>query len=84
MNTTYKAIPLGIVNGTPPYISLGDLDRLSLLANGIYSYLQNKGTAANIKQLGEKAKRIPYAAISDALDELIQLGLIAEVEEVAS
>lgn len=78
MSTLYKAIPLGIRNGTPPYISLGDINDLSLLANGTYSYLINKGSAANIDELGRKAKFMPYSAINKALDELIGLGLVQE------
>lgn len=56
------------------------LAKLSWMAMGIYQYLLLNGASSPI-ELSHKSPKTLYLAISDALDELIKLGLIAEVAE---
>lgn len=57
--------------------SYRELAKLSWLAIGIYLYLVYN-SPATIEQLGKHSPSTPYAQISNALDELIALGLVAE------
>lgn len=81
-DTRYKAL-------SPRKASLlshEDIDRLaklSWMAMGIYQYLLLNGVNS-VAELGAKSPNTSYAAISNALDELIQLDLIAEVTSEVS
>lgn len=82
-NTQYKALSLK-KSSLMTHDDIDKLAKLSWIAMGIYQYLLLDG-AKSVAELGSRSPKTPYAAISDALDELIAVGLVAEaVGEVSA
>lgn len=73
----YQALPYqpGLIDSQ----NLGKLGDLSLLAVGVFCHLRWKGKKT-LEQLGESDSLMPYAEIETALNELIVLGLVAEIQ----
>lgn len=82
-DTQYKAVSPN-KSSLLTHEDIDKLAKLSWMAMGIYQHLLLNGGSESIVQLGDKSPNTPYAAISAALDELIQLGLIETAGEVAS
>jgi hypothetical protein len=76
-DTQYKALSPKI-SSLMTHDDIDKLAKLSWIAMGIYQYLLLDG-AKSVADLGHQSPKTPYAAISDALDELITVGLVAEV-----
>ena len=83
MTIAYQAVPTTEISSIAP--DPQKLASLSLLAIGIYIYLLWNGSK-NIEQLAKTSPATPYAAISNALDELIETYLVKceEVGEVTT
>lgn len=76
----FEAVSCKHLNGSLTLDEINKLAKLNWLAMGIYQYLTLHGPKS-VLELGHESPTTPFAVISKGLQELIDLGLVAEVVE---